>query len=87
MEADGKRPRTVGGYIETLDKLLAMFPLAKGPSGRAPVPGERPCGVVSSQRWKWPTKLTRHGEAAKAAARPASASPSSLRGRRAGRTR
>jgi site-specific recombinase XerD len=32
MEADGKRPRTVGGYIETLDKLIAMFPLAKGPA-------------------------------------------------------
>jgi integrase len=32
MEADGKRPRTVGGYVETLDKLIAMFPLARGPS-------------------------------------------------------
>jgi len=32
MEADGKRPRTIGGYVETLDKLIAMFPLAKGPS-------------------------------------------------------
>jgi integrase len=32
MEADGKRPRTVGGYLETLDKLIAMFPLAKGPA-------------------------------------------------------
>jgi site-specific recombinase XerD len=32
MEADGKRPRTVGGYLETLDKLTAMFPLARGPA-------------------------------------------------------
>ncbi len=32
MEADGKRPRTIGGYVETLDKLIAMFPLAKRPS-------------------------------------------------------
>ena len=32
MEADGKRPRTVGGYVETLDKLIAMFPLARGPA-------------------------------------------------------
>ncbi|HVS39667.1 MAG TPA: hypothetical protein VMS17_29190 [Gemmataceae bacterium] len=32
MTADGKRPRTIGGYIETLDKLIAMFPLAKGPA-------------------------------------------------------
>jgi integrase len=31
MAADGKRPRTVQGYLETLDKLIAMFPLAKGP--------------------------------------------------------
>jgi site-specific recombinase XerD len=32
MGADGKRPRTIGGYLETLDKLIAMFPLAKGPT-------------------------------------------------------
>ena len=32
MTADGKRPRTIGGYIETLDKLIAMFRLAKGPA-------------------------------------------------------
>lgn len=32
MAADGKRPRTIGGYIETLEKLIAMFPLAKGPA-------------------------------------------------------
>jgi integrase len=32
MEADGKRPRTIGGYVETLNKLIAMFPLARGPS-------------------------------------------------------
>lgn len=32
MEADGKRPRTIDGYVETLDKLMAMFPRAKGPS-------------------------------------------------------
>jgi integrase len=31
MQADGKRPRTVGGYLETLDKLIEMFPRAKGP--------------------------------------------------------
>ncbi len=32
MASDGKRLRTVGGYLETLDKLIAMFPLAKGPA-------------------------------------------------------
>ncbi len=32
MEADGKRPKTITGYVETLDKLTALFPLAKGPS-------------------------------------------------------
>jgi integrase len=32
MAADGKRPRTIDGYIETLDKLIEMFPLAKGPA-------------------------------------------------------
>src|SRR5687768_7238281 len=32
MAADGKRPKTVKGYLETLDKLIAMFPLAKGPA-------------------------------------------------------
>jgi site-specific recombinase XerD len=32
MAADGKRPRTVGGYLETLDKLIATFKLAKGPA-------------------------------------------------------
>jgi hypothetical protein len=32
MEADGKRERTVGGYLETLDKLIALFPLARGPA-------------------------------------------------------
>jgi integrase len=32
MTADGKRPRTIGGYLETLDKLISMFPLAKGPA-------------------------------------------------------
>jgi len=32
MEADGKRPKTIHGYEETLDKLMAMFPLAKGPA-------------------------------------------------------
>jgi site-specific recombinase XerD len=32
MEADGKRPRTIGGYVETLNKLIAMFPLARGPA-------------------------------------------------------
>lgn len=32
MTADGKRPKTIKGYIETLDKLIATFPLAKGPS-------------------------------------------------------
>jgi integrase len=32
MEAEGKRPKTVKGYLETLDKLAGMFPLAKGPA-------------------------------------------------------
>jgi site-specific recombinase XerD len=32
MDADGKRPKTIRGYLETLDKLTAMFPLAKGPA-------------------------------------------------------
>jgi integrase len=32
MAADGKRPKTVKGYLETLDKLIAMFPLARGPA-------------------------------------------------------
>jgi hypothetical protein len=32
MAADGKRPKTIKGYRETLDKLIAMFPLAKGPA-------------------------------------------------------
>lgn len=32
MAADGKRPRTVAGYLETLDKLIAMFPRASGPA-------------------------------------------------------
>lgn len=32
MAADGKRPRTIGGYLETLDKLIATFHLAKGPA-------------------------------------------------------
>src|SRR5205814_2058156 len=31
MLADGKRPKTVKGYLETLDKLIDMFPLARGP--------------------------------------------------------
>jgi integrase len=32
MKADGKRPKTITGYLETLDKLVVMFPLAKGPA-------------------------------------------------------
>jgi integrase len=32
MEADGKRPKTIKGYEETLEKLIAMFRLAKGPA-------------------------------------------------------
>ena len=32
MSADGKRPATVKGYLETLDKLVLMFPVAKGPA-------------------------------------------------------
>jgi integrase len=32
MAADGKRPKTIKGYLETLDKLTAMFPLARGPA-------------------------------------------------------
>jgi site-specific recombinase XerD len=32
MKGDGKRPKTIKGYLETLDKLIAMFPLAKGPA-------------------------------------------------------
>src|SRR5258708_7200435 len=31
MTADGKRERTIGGYEETLDKLIAIFPGATGP--------------------------------------------------------
>jgi integrase len=32
MKTDSKRPKTIKGYLETLDKLIAMFPLAKGPA-------------------------------------------------------
>lgn len=32
MVADNKRPKTISGYEETLDRLIAMFPLAKGPA-------------------------------------------------------
>jgi integrase len=32
LTADGKRPKTIAGYVETLDKLTGMFPLAKGPA-------------------------------------------------------
>lgn len=32
LETNGKRPATVTGYLETLDKLIALFPLALGPS-------------------------------------------------------
>lgn len=32
LEADAKRPATVKGYLETLDKLIALFPLAQGPA-------------------------------------------------------
>lgn len=32
MKADGKRPKTIKGYEETLDKLIVAFPLAKGPA-------------------------------------------------------
>jgi integrase len=32
MAADGKRQRTISGYVETLDKVIRMFPLAKGPA-------------------------------------------------------
>ncbi len=32
MKADGKRPKTVKGYVETLGKLIAMFPRAAGPA-------------------------------------------------------
>ncbi len=32
MKADGKRPKTVMGYLETLDKLIKMFPRAAGPA-------------------------------------------------------
>jgi len=31
MLADNKRPKTIKGYIETLDKLIAMFPQTTGP--------------------------------------------------------
>lgn len=31
MIADGKRPKTIKGYVETLDKLIGLFPLAQGP--------------------------------------------------------
>jgi integrase len=32
MAADGKRPKTIDGYLETLTKLAAMFPRALGPA-------------------------------------------------------
>lgn len=32
MKGDGKRPKTIKGYLETLDKLIATYPLAKGPA-------------------------------------------------------
>ncbi len=32
MMADNKRPKTIKGYEETLDRLMQMFPLAKGPA-------------------------------------------------------
>jgi integrase len=32
MKADGKRPKTIAGYLETLDKLIGTFPRALGPS-------------------------------------------------------
>jgi integrase len=32
MEADGKRPKTIKGYEETLEKLITMYPLGKGPA-------------------------------------------------------
>jgi integrase len=32
MAADGKRPKTIKGYLETLAKLEAIFPSAKGPA-------------------------------------------------------
>ncbi len=32
MKGDGKRPKTIKGYLETLNKLTAIFPLAKGPA-------------------------------------------------------
>lgn len=31
LKAHGNRPKTITGYIETLNKLRAVFPLAKGP--------------------------------------------------------
>lgn len=31
LAADGKRPRTIGGYLETLAKVAAQFPRATGP--------------------------------------------------------
>lgn len=31
MQADGKRPATIKGYMETLTKLTAMFPALRGP--------------------------------------------------------
>lgn len=32
MRADGKREKTIKGYVETLDKLIAVFPDIKGPA-------------------------------------------------------
>lgn len=32
MTADGKRPKTIKGYLETLGKLIKMFPLTVGPA-------------------------------------------------------
>lgn len=32
LAADGKRPKTINGYCETLDKVIAAFPRARGPA-------------------------------------------------------
>ena len=32
MEADGKRSRTIGGYIETISRFTELFPATQGPA-------------------------------------------------------
>ena len=41
MMTDNKRPKTIKGYIETLNKLIEMFPQTRGPGGCFRVPHAR----------------------------------------------